>query len=362
MIFDHRHYVPCIRWKQGEYRAMLHLSSSSREIITPLIEVPEIGFDFETNTNMKSVDEHLSPFAKRVRSNLQMQPCFVDLNLIDTSKPMADGRHPVNFVFDELRAQRCLATPVIGINRGRQYQQAVERVVSKDKRGLCLRISLEDASKTNIKAPVDALLEKNGLGVSECDLVIDLGAPNFKPIEGFAKLIEVIVQKLPYLSKWRTFTIIGTSFPQSMAEVSQGLTTIQRFEWLLYKNLINRLNKVRVRLPTFGDYGINHPDVQPMDMRILKPSATIRYTIDDAWLIVKGPNVREHGYSQYRYHCKAVIASSCFLGSGFSKGDEYIASCASGTAKTGNLTTWRMVGTNHHLEKVARDISSFYDS
>lgn len=362
MIFKHRHYVPCIRWKQGEYRAMLQLSSASKEFITPLIEVPEIGFDFETNTNKKTVDEHLSPFAKRVRSNWQMRPCFVDLNLIDTSKLMADGRHPVNFVFDELRAQRCLATPVIGINRSRKYQQAVERVVSKDRRGLCLRISLEEASKTTIKASVEDLLAKNDLGVSECDLVIDLGAPNFKPVEGFVKLIEVIVQKMPFLSKWRTFTISGTSFPQSMAEVGQGLTTIKRFEWLLYKDLINRLNKVRVRLPTFGDYGINHPDVLPMDMRILKPSATIRYTIDDAWLIVKGPNVREHGYSQYRGHCKTVIASSHFLGSGFSRGDEYIANCASKIAKTGNLSTWRMVGTNHHLEKVVHDISSFYDS
>jgi hypothetical protein len=255
-----------------------------------------------------------------------------------------------------------MAIPVTGVNRNRQYQQAVRRAISKDDRGLCLRVSIEDAAKKNLKTSVDTLLSKNDLRVSECDLVIDLDAPNFEPVEGFTVLIERIVQKLPYLSKWRTFTIIGTSFPPSMAEVKSSLAIITRFEWLLYKNLINRLLKEKVRLPTFGDYGINHPDILLLDMRRVKPSATIRYTINDAWLIIKGPNVRDSGFGQYRDHCKTVITSRHYLGSKFSEGDKYIDSCAAGTIKTGNLSTWRRVGTNHHLEKIVRDISSFYDS
>ncbi len=78
MKFDHKHYVPCLRWKLGEYQAVLDLRSSTRKSITPLIEVPEIGFDFERRTASKTIDNHLKPFPKRVRDKWGSRFCFVD--------------------------------------------------------------------------------------------------------------------------------------------------------------------------------------------------------------------------------------------------------------------------------------------
>lgn len=360
MKYDHRHYVPVLRWKRGEYLAVSQLSSTAKDCITPLIEVPEIGFDFETNNLVKSLDEHLSPFAMRVKKYWQTRTCFVDLNLIDPSTLMDNGEHPVSFTFAQLRSLNCKAIPVIGIKRSPSYQTAVQKVVSQDKSGLCLRVSIEDAAQSNIRALIDVLLQKIGLGISDCDLVIDLGAPNFDPVDGFTIIVGDILKTFPYLLKWRTLAIIGTSFPPSMAEVTFGSGAIPRFEWLLYKKLVAILKRAKIRLPSFGDYVINHPDVLQVDMRIVKPSATVRYASDDAWLIIKGPNVRDNGFGQYRSLCKAVTKSRYFLGSKFSAGSEYIANCAAGISKTGNLSTWRKVGTNHHLEKVVRDISSFY--
>ena len=69
MDFDHRHYVPCLRWKQGEYQAVLQLPISTKRLFTPLIEVPEIGWDFENEIETKTIDEHLAPFAKRITKN-----------------------------------------------------------------------------------------------------------------------------------------------------------------------------------------------------------------------------------------------------------------------------------------------------
>lgn len=70
MSFDHHRYVPCLRWKQGEYQAMLRLSEPAKDFITPLIEVPEIGFDFAKGRPSKTVDDHLEPFAKRVTKKM----------------------------------------------------------------------------------------------------------------------------------------------------------------------------------------------------------------------------------------------------------------------------------------------------
>jgi len=201
-----------------------------------------------------------------------------------------------------------------------------------------------------------------GISVNDCDLILDLGAPNFEPIEGFAKLIEILIPKIPFLTRWRTFTLLGTSFPATMAEIKKSPSTILRCEWLLYKRVVTSLTKTGIRLPTFGDYGINHPDFVALDMRKLKPSASIRYTTDDGWLIIKGSNVRDNGFKQYQDHCRSVTGSHEYMGPKFSQGDKYIYNCATGAAGTGNLTTWRKVGTNHHLTKVTQDVASFFDS
>lgn len=360
MNFDQKHYVPCLQWKQGEYQAIFGLSRTARNLITPLIEVPEIGFDFETRSETKDVDEHLAPFAKRLCTKWGRAPCFVDIVRISPNKLMADGRHPVSFVFDTLRTFGCSAEPVTGIARDLHYQRAIKRVVSKDARGLALRLKIDEAARPNVKEKIDELFAVIGAGAENCDLILDVGAPNFVPVEGFTKVIESLIRRLPYLPRWRTFTVIGTSFPSTMAEIKQSLEKVPRWEWILYKRLVGNLSRGSIRVPAFGDYAINHPNSLSLDMRLVKPSASIRYTTDDAWLIVKGTNVRDNGFAQFRRHCQTVLGSGIFMGPGFSQGDKYIKECAAGTGKTGNLTVWRNVGTNHHIEKVVRDVSSLF--
>jgi hypothetical protein len=201
-----------------------------------------------------------------------------------------------------------------------------------------------------------------GIRASDCDLILDLGAPNFVPPEGFSKIIQNIVCGLPYLSNWQTFTILGTSFPPTMAGIKRGGEVVPRYEWRLYKMLVASLRKANLRLPTFGDYTISHPQVLDMDMRLLKPNATIKFTIDEGWYIAKGNNVKDYGYQQFHGLSEHVLASRHYRDSTFSWGKEYIRKCANRSAKRGNLTKWVQVGTNHHIAKVTEDIASFYAS
>jgi len=333
-----------------------------KRMFTPLIEIPGLGWDFEEKKEKKTIDGLLSDFAlKKIYKKWGSSPCFVDLNLIPPAERMENGVHPIRFIFNELRAIQCIAVPVTGLLRDEEYQREIKAASVKDKKGICLRITIEQAAKSSFKEELDGLLSKLGIPTSDCDLVLDLGAPSFVPPEGFSMVIQAIVSKLPYLNGWRTFTIMSTSFPETMAVVKKGGEIVPRYEWKLYKMLISDLRKAKLRLPAFGDYAISHPKVLELDMRLVKPYATIRYTIDDSWYIVKGENVREHKYEQYRELSKKVLISRYYCGSTFSWGDEYIQQCANG-GKTGNLTMWRQVGTNHHIEKVTRDIASFYAS
>jgi hypothetical protein len=324
--------------------------------------VPEIGYDFEEQREKKTIDEHLEPFAKRVHQKWGKAPCFVDAIRLPPERAMADGRHPTTMIFERLRNLKCTAVPVTGLGRSPQYQQAIKEIVSKDKGGLCLRVTIEEAIKPTLGGLVNSLLTVLATSAADCDLVLDLGAPNFEPVEGIAKLVEAVIRKIPNLDKWRTFTLIGTAFPSSMGEVKTSPAMIPRSEWTLYKILITSLRKANIRLPAFGDYAISHPATLELDMRFIKASATVRYTTADAWYIVKGPNTRDNGFKQYRKHCQVVVNSGYFSGVGFSAGDAYIQKCADGTGSTGNLSTWRNVGTNRHIEKVVQDVSSLFGS
>lgn len=362
MKFDHRHYVPCLRWKQGEYQAVSRFHADTKEKFTPLIEVPEIGWDFENGTLVKSVDEHLKPLAKRIKNKWGGDACFVDLNLIDSSVRMKNGDHPLKYLFEDFRNITCTVIPVTGLDRDAVFQQEVKNVTARDKQGICLRMSLGQAARNTIKTEIDSLITFCSVQPNHCDLVLDLQTPNFTPLDGFSLAIQAVARKLPYLKLWRTFTIIGTSFPDSMGVLKAGGNTVPRSEWELYKLLCNFMKDEWLRVPTFGDYAISHPQVLDLDMRVIKPSATIRYTIDGAWYIVKGSNVRDYGFDQYQKMSERIINSQYYCGSSFSWGDGYIQNCANGSGSTGNLMMWRQVGTNHHIIKVIQDLASFYAS
>ncbi len=356
-MFNHNHYVPCLRWKQGEYQALHQLSPKTKSKLTPLVEVAEMTYDFEEEKFPKSIDEHLQKVAERLRKKWGAQPLFVDLKHLSTFDRMKDGGHPLTFIFTDLRANGVPAIPVTCLGRQIDYQTAVRRTIALDRRGVCIRLTLAQIHNRDFQGSLEKLLQNFGVSKAETDLIVDLEAPSFEPMNGFAGMVKSTFAKIPRLEAWRTFTLLGTSFPKSMGEMNLGTQSVVRKEWLCYKALLALIHDGE-RRPTFGDYVIAHPEVVQHDHRKVKPSASLRYAVKDAWIVVKGKNVRDYGFGQYKGICAEIIANPAFSGRGFSAGDKFIVECAGGSGKNGNLSTWRKVGTNHHLEKVVSDLSS----
>jgi len=356
-MFDHNHYVPCLRWKQGEYQALYQLSPKAKAKLTPLVEVAEMNYDFEKKKAPKSIDEHLEEVADRFQKKWGPKPVFVDLKHLSAFDRMKDGMHPLTFVFNDLRAKGVPAIPVTCLVRHTDHQTAVRRAIALDRRGVCLRLTLMQIHDRDFQNILERLLNYLGVSKGEADLIVDLEAPSFEPMTGFVGMLKSTFSKIPRLEAWRTFTLLGTSFPKSMGAMNRGTQSVTRKEWLCYKEL-SVLIGANQRKPTFGDYVVAHPEVALQDHRKIKPSATIRYAAKDAWIVVKGKNVRDYGYGQYRGICAELISNPAFSGRGFSAADKFIAECAEGSGKIGNLSTWRQMGTNHHIERVVSDLSS----
>ena len=222
MSIESNHYVPCLRWKQGEYLALSRLSPGTKSLLTPLIEIPEIGYDFEKRSDSKTIDEHLAKLAHRVEANWGHRHCFVDTRLIESSERMKTGQHPLAFVFDDLRSKGILAIPVIDLRQDFNCQKAISETVAVDRRGVCARINIEEAAKSDFKDSLDDLLQKHHVGTGDCDFILDLGSPNFDPIDGFVNLLTGLIQRLPYLDEWRSLVLI-LIFMTTMAPVTSSL-------------------------------------------------------------------------------------------------------------------------------------------
>jgi hypothetical protein len=351
-------YTPVLKWRQGEYQAILRLNAPTKPFVRPLVEVTPPDFDFEEWQPKKTLDEHLEKVPSRLSQKWSGRVSFLDTGLIDASARMADGSVPLGWLLTRCRIEGATTIPVTGFERSLAHQTEVRRAHAVDRRGVAIRISLEEASDVDFAMNLEGLLEQIGVEISDTDLLLDLGAPNFHPIDGLATLVAGICRDSSAFSTCRSLTVIATAFPESMAMVTGPVQFWHRHEWLLYKSIVAKL-PVGFAHPNFGDYTISHPEFAQGDMRFLKPSATIRYAVDDGWQIAKGQNVRDYGFAQYRNCCASITTSAGYLGTGFSAGSQYIERCRAGLAKTGNLSTWRWVGVNQHIEKVVHDLASF---
>jgi hypothetical protein len=356
---SHDNYVPVLKWKMGEYQALSKLSDSVKNKITPLIEIPPVGFDFELSQNRESWESHLGDFGKRLKSKWQSRPCFVDLKWVPDAVRVG-SQHPVDFVLGQARAEGCTAIPVVPLSSDRATRQSIRRVVREDGRGVALRISRSDFDSDSISIDIEACLTAVDTPLNETDLVIDMGMPNYVPLKIFVRsLSTVLYELLPTPNRWRSLVIVGSSYPASVVGLESEFVT--RYEWLAYKAFIQSLSPGS-RIPTYGDYGAATTDLVELDMRLIKPMAKLRYTTDDKWYIAVGKNVRAHGFEQYRAMCDKLRKKPFFSGRGFSEADRYIEDCAKGVEKTGNLSTWVWVATNRHVSKVVFDLATLYAS
>lgn len=48
-MFDHKHYIPVLRWKRAEWKALGELASGDRDYVTPFLELTPLSFRAKRN-------------------------------------------------------------------------------------------------------------------------------------------------------------------------------------------------------------------------------------------------------------------------------------------------------------------------
>ena len=356
MLITKDMYVPILKWRMGEYQALMRLKSEVKDYIVPLIVVPPIEYDFEEERPKKTIDEHMSPFGKRYREKWGNRKCLIDLDDSLDNQIMSSGKHAIQHIFDEIRGESN-AIPVVRFTNGTNHKKIACEIVKRDGKGAAFRVRLEELMDIKFNQRANALLKELCLEKSSIDLIIDLAVPEtFKPYKEFADALEAILGSIQDLDSYRSFVIAGTSL--YLGKVKKPGANLSRQEWKLYKEIYSTFDG-SLRMPSFSDYTIEQPGFTDLGIRRIMPAGKIIYTVDEIWHIRKGGAFRDDN-SQMKKHCEGIVQSEYFRGAKFSKGDLRIEKTANGSENYGNLTTWKWVGVNHHIATVVEQLSNFY--
>lgn len=347
-------YIPILKGKRGEFDALSWLDDELKGGVSPMIEVVPVPRDLEDDTPTKSIEAHLQTAVTQIaRGWGDSAPVLLDTIWLDPDE-MAGAVHHLEYLFDQARGS-LTAVPVGGLTRGVRHAAAVGAVAATDGRGAVLRIDTEDiADIADLEPAIEAWLETVAVPAEEVDLILDFGeltATTYGPILLAAR---VLIASFPGLADWRSLTVASGAFPQFLMDISPDSEHVfDRLDWRLWRAIASADGP---RVPAFADYVIAHPALLDADPRTLRPTASIRYTTDPAWLIIKRRWVR-HGYEQFRTASGILVARTEYEGVDHCRGCEFVNACAAG-GPTGSLTTWRAVGSCHHMTHTAEQLAS----
>ena len=342
MTFGPDHYVPVLKAKRGEKRALHSIAPSLHALITPLVEVVEIA-------NGKTLQGHLkTTFGGLAESVQPYARCFLDPRELGASNAVASDA-----VFRNACQRGIVFTPVTGISRGPQITVAIKY----GKSGVALRLTRHDLESGGLRSHVTDFMSDYGLEPANTDLIVDLGGVEDLIPEGVARLAEAFLNGIPNIRVWRTLTLSSCAFPLSMRVIDRdSFAVFDRSEWLAWKYLYDERGRL-ARLPTFSDCAIQRPEgVEGFDFRYMEVSAVVRYALSEEWLLIKGQSTsRVSAKQQFPSLATRLVyghLARFYSGVSHCEGCRQAKDAADGSRGFGSAEVWRRLGTIHHITTV----------
>jgi len=358
-MFDHYHYVPVLKWKRGERIALRKLPLEIKMRITPLVELVPDHFKQGKGSSHATVEEILQKKADELQNDWGQLPFFLDMQLVGDSFITSDGRHPLLALSEALLDRALHMIPVTGLNRPASYSNAVSSILSGTDTTLCLRVTAQELELLDLNERISKLLTAKSRSLRQVHLTIDYqftpdNTPNLLTIQ---KIIDKI-------SNYCTYTVISGAFPKDLTEFEKNKQhTLSRSDWVAWRDQTLDASPLLVRIPTFGDYTILHPHLTTLPY-FPNVSASIRYTHDNYWVIMRGEGLRNEdgpGWRQYPAQASLLCDRDEYCGADFSAGDNYLHELSQqiGSSK-GTPEALIQVGVNHHITYVVGQLADMF--
>lgn len=362
-------YIPILRLRAAEMKALEKLLPQDRNNVTPLIELvmpaPSISRQDNKAVVIKTPKEKFLETLPEIADNLLkscgQNPIFIDVHLLDADIRTSSLEQILSSSsnLDLFSIPVTYIIPVTSTSADSATRTAAINYAKSSGHGLCIRIDKSHLNEPNLSDHITNFIETNGLKIEDTDILVDL-----RVVDQDTNTQDIAKQLtgLPDLQRWRSFIVASGVFPKYLIGYPAGeVHPLDRLDFKLWNNLRTQL----IRLPLFSDYTIQHPFYEYI---AAIGSASVRYTADDKWWIFRGkiPGLinrktkeKGPGREQYIGHARTLINRNFYKKADYCFGDAEIARIAAAdNKKPGSPTTWLTIGINHHITLVARQISN----
>lgn len=110
-MFDHKHYMPILRWRQGEWLALRDMHQTEKAWMTPLIEL------YPRDFNSTDVDEKLRDRIIGIKKNWGSNLFFLDPWLTQPHTRTSSDLTIIEAASNLARTNGLPLIPVTGLNR-----------------------------------------------------------------------------------------------------------------------------------------------------------------------------------------------------------------------------------------------------
>jgi hypothetical protein len=324
-------YVPQLKSKLGEAVALSHLATAAKDRMLPVVNLTgKVGSSFTTKLVQAWKGRTLGLDG---RYNFEKRSTPQDMNQIAV----------------DLTTQGVTVVPCAVHAGPAGYNPAVSALVQTLGTGVIVKVNLD------LAAGVDAWVLQNGWAPKDVDLIVQVrDLSEYGTLNDLKAGVLANLAQLASAGAWRSITLSGAAAPKDMGRLSSGSNRVKRKDWALWQ-AVHAAAPVQL---DFGDWCSVHPSLEePPGASMAKATVSVRYTLDDVWLILKGKQTSGSSGApmpaQYASHAKNLMSDPGFGGLVHCWADDRIRMIAASAAKSGNRGSWVEISVNRHLCLVA---------
>ena len=339
-------YLPILRARGGQFKAVAALSPEARSRLIPLFDVPA-----PVLKEGETLERYLEKRADGIHRCWGPEtPVYVDVYDFPPDFLTESGSQPIEHLAKSMRARGTRPIPVSGTTseRSTDHLSAVRTIVRGTGDGVCLRLERDELSEPDLlRSSVASTLDVLAVDPESVDVVLDLRYVGKDNVDVLRATVLEAIRVIRNLGSFRNFAIAGGSVPEHLPKQDEGKVRREpRIEIQLWFDVIATLAGFT---PAFGDFGIVSPFYVPPGRRVNTPSR-VRYTTATDHVFFRAKR------SDRGKLCQQLVASADFADPTFSVGDQNIALTANGLAGQGNPAIWVADDLSHHLVFVSAQV------
>lgn len=366
-------YTPFFFAKEGEFMALQHAPKEQRAVMLPLFEIGPFTEKMREQAKYRNLSAPICAYihniANDIRDSLPSAAVMVDTVQWQLHETTETGEVPVVYAINALQEREQPVVPVVGLDRWEspEYQLALKTLSIDEEATWAIRLDASDiedaADPEHFLERVEEVVQGLGLLARQVGFLMDFGDVFGKDINHIEIQANRVLQVLGG-GGYQFFSVVGCSMPSTInlaVKEHNSDAVLPRKEVMAWK----RLRVAHRKLPlAYGDYGVRGP--QSSDIPNPYTNGKIRYTIEDAFFVVRGETRQGDSEQMYRL-ANEVASSKHYQGPDFSWGDkelyrravrEDIGKLKPKIIGPGGSSEWIQFDTSHHVAWVHVEIAA----